>query len=97
MVMVLLKARALPSGIMLTWPGALLVPRQPLVFWLVRKWRDGARAEQYRLKITGMLIFWSSAGMRLQEWIAKVTSQLSSHGLSAAGAGILCVAGDGAM
>lgn len=34
---------------------------------------------------------------RLQEWIAKVISQLSSHGLSPAGAGILCVAGDGAM
>lgn len=53
MVMALLKSLALPSGIMLTWPGELLVPRQPLVLWLVSKWRDGASGEQYTLKITG--------------------------------------------
>lgn len=47
MVMVLLKALGLPSGIMLTWPGVLLVLRQLLVFQLVSKWRDGASAEQY--------------------------------------------------
>lgn len=56
MVMVLLKSLALPSGIMLMWPGAFLIPRPILAIWLVSKWRDGASAEQFRLKITGMLI-----------------------------------------
>lgn len=93
MVMVLLKSLDLPSGIILTWPGVLLVPRQPLVFWLVSKWRDGTRAMQTRNHQDAH----SSAGNGFREWIAKVTSQLSSHGLSAAGAGILCVAGDGVM
>lgn len=51
MVMVLLKSLALPSGIILTWPGVLLVPKQTLVFWLASKWRDGTSAEQCRLEI----------------------------------------------
>lgn len=78
-VMVPLEALSLPPGIMHMWPGVLLVPRQALVFWLVSNWRDGASAEQYRIKITGMLVPCSLAGLRLQEWGEKyhIPAQLS--------------------
>lgn len=77
-----------------TWQGVLLVPSQALVFWLLSSWRDGDSIEQYRIKSPGCSFPNPWQGQDFESGQQSVTSQHSSHGWSAAGEGILCVAGD---